>query len=189
MILPENDLYLQVFGKVAPSRRPLFLFYTHLIMTEQQIISILEPLVEKACEPFQAFKVSVSVKKGSQTEVEVSVQTRTGLTSGEATGISRSLNDLLESVDLFDGPWDLVVGSPGIGEPLRDFRALESQISRLVEVTFRADTGKKPVTGYLRSVSDAELIIEEKNKHKKEEPPRHALKTGEIEFVTVQVDW
>lgn len=158
-------------------------------MNDKNVRDLLIPIVDKACEPHQAFLVNLTVTGDSRKTVEISVQTDAGITSQQSVEITRSINEQLGETELFDSPWDLQVGSPGLGEPLTQFRALNSQINRCVEVNFPADSGRTPVTGYLRSIDGQILNIEEKVTKKKEEPKTHQINFNDLLNVIVQIEW
>lgn len=158
-------------------------------MNEKNIREILTPIVEKACEPHNAFLVSLSITGDTTKTVEISVQTDEGITSQQSVDITRSINEQLGDTDLFESKWDLQVGSPGLGEPLTSLRALNSQVNRLVEVNFRPESGKVPVKGYLKSVDGQILVIEEKAVKKNEEPKKHQINFSDLLNVIVQIEW
>lgn len=166
-----------------------FFYFIRFQMHEKNVLEILTPIVEKACEPHGAFLVSISVSGDTHKTVEISVQTDAGINSQQSVEITRSINEQLGETELFESKWDLQVGSPGLGEPLTSLRALNSQVNRLVEVNFPPESGQPSVIGYLKSLDGQILIIEEKAVKKKEEPKTHQINFSDLLNVIVQIEW
>ena len=145
----------------------------------------IEKLVDEtlAAEP-QYFRVQVKIKPTNN--IKVFIEGDNGITIEKCVQFNRSLYKKLEEIALFpDGDFSLEVSSPGVGEPLKDRRQYNRNISRDVEVVFN-DGAKKE--GKLLQVADADIIIETtEGKGKKTVTQQLVIPFNNIKTTTVQI--
>ena len=105
------------------------------------------------------FKVGFKVKPTNNFKVYIDGDK--GIDIDQCIKFNRALRKMIEERNLYPaGDFSLEVSSPGVDEPLKNMRQYKKNIGRLVEVTL-ADESKK--LGVLQSVSDNEIIIEQKS--------------------------
>lgn len=155
-------------------------------MKESEIISKLAKIVEPICTENSAFLVEITVLAGNKKVIEVVVQTDEGITSQQIISISREINKQTETVEFFETPYQVEVGSPGIGKPIKMLRALNSQIGRLLVIEFKKELNRQPLKGNLKSIDGQILSIEEK---KKKDTIIHTVNFDDIKTVMVDVEW
>lgn len=128
-------------------------------------MSVISPL--KKIEDFVAEITSLSgtifpveIKISPANDVKVFLDADDGITIEKCISINKALYKYIEESELFpDGNFSLEVSSPGIDEPLKLFRQYKKNTGRKVEVIL--NDGAK-LEGKLLSVSDDEIVIEEK---------------------------
>lgn len=155
-------------------------------MKESEIISKLAKIVEPICTENGAFLVEITVLAGNKKVIEVVVQTDEGITSQQIISISREINKQTETVEFFETPYQVEVGSPGIGKPIKMLRAFNSQMGRLLVIEFKKELNRQPLKGNLKSLDGQILSIEEK---KKKDTIIHIVNFDDIKTVMVDVEW
>ena len=80
---------------------------------------------------------------------------------------TRQLRKKIEDAALFpEGDFTMEISSPGVDEPLKQFRQYVKNIGRLVKVDF-VDAEEKPIIGRLKRTEEAEIELEITDKKKK----------------------
>lgn len=152
--------------------------------TQQLIHSI----ADRVCLESGAFVVDISLTGTPRKRViDIRVQTDEGIKSQECVEIARRINEELGDQDLFDSPWDIQVGSPGIGFKIRNWRALKSQTGRLVLVTFKA-TDRPVLKGHLKSIEPSGMILEIR-KDRKQPAELVTVDFEATDHVVVDIEW
>jgi ribosome maturation factor RimP len=80
---------------------------------------------------------------------------RGGVTIGDCQKISNTISRELNETDLINFPYALEVSSPGVERALKRPEHYSWAIGKTVEI----DTGENKITGYLRGVEKAGVII------------------------------
>ncbi len=80
-----------------------------------------------------------------------------GITIGECAGLSRKLEDLLDTHDPIDGSYVLEVSSPGLDRPLKSPRDYQRAVGQAVRLIIE---GKGELTGALLSCDDSGVVLE-----------------------------
>jgi ribosome maturation factor RimP len=84
-----------------------------------------------------------------------------------------------------NGDYSLEVSSPGLDEPLKNFRQYQKNIGRPVEV-ITIDGLKRE--GKLLSTNEQEIVVEEiKGKGKKAETIQHTILINQIKTTKIQI--
>lgn len=161
-------------------------FYFMGFMKESEIISRLTEIANPVCEELGAFLVEIIVLSGKKKSIEIVVQSDDGVKSQDIVAISREINKRTEEIEFFEDPYQIEVGSPGIGRPIKMIRALNSQIGRLLDIEFKKETGKQSVKGNLKAINGQILSVEVKSK---KESIIHEINFDDIKSVSVDVEW
>ena len=161
-------------------------FYFMGFMKESEIISKLTEIAVPVCEELGAFLVEIIVLSGKKKSIEIIVQSDEGVKSQDIVAISREINKRTEEIEFFQDPYQIEVGSPGIGRPIKMIRALNSQIGRLLDIEFKKETGKQPLKGNLKAINGQLLLVEVKTK---KETTSHEVNFDDIKTVCVDVEW
>ena len=155
-------------------------------MKDSEILAILTPIAEKACEEQSAFLVAIEILAGNKKLIEVIVQSDDGIKSGAVTAIARNINKEVEDIEFFQGEYHLDVGSPGIGRPISIIRELNPQINRLLKIEFKKELERQPLSAHLKSINGNILVLEEK---KKKETVMYEVDFADTQNVTVEVEF
>ncbi len=109
------------------------------------------------------FLVEMKILQGNQ--IRIFIDADQGSTIESLAGINRSLRKRIEEFNLFPGGnFSLEVSSPGLDEPLRQWRQYKKNIGREVDVWLK--NGQKK-TGILKEVQEDFIVLEYKQKKKK----------------------
>ena len=148
-----------------------------------QVEGLLDELLASETE---YFKVGFKVKPTNNFKVYIDGDK--GIDIDRCIQFNRALRKMIEDENLYPaGDFSLEVSSPGVDEPLKNLRQYKKNTGRLVEVTL-ADGSKKQ--GVLQSVSDSEIIIEQKSgKGKKEVTQQLQLPFQNIKTTIVQIQF
>lgn len=111
---------------------------------------------EKITELPGLFLVDVKMLPGNK--LIVLVDGDEAVTISDCAAISRHVGFHLEEENVIDVAYNLEVGSPGVGEPLKLPRQYVKNLGRLLGVVLR-DGAKRE--GTLLEVNDASIVIEE----------------------------
>lgn len=143
-----------------------------------EIRSLLQPLLEQT----DMFIVNMKVKPINN--IKIYLDSDTGFSVSKSAKINRNLYALIEEKQLFpDGDFSLEVSSPGVDEPLHEWRQYKKNITRKVLVTLTDGTEK---LGTLKDVSEERLVLEMPIPKKKEttivEIPFSDIKTTVVQI-------
>jgi ribosome maturation factor RimP len=123
-----------------------------------------------------AYLISVVVKgKGSSRKIEVLMDDDSGIRIQQCAWFSRRIREKIEGDDelleLVGENFDLMVSSPGLGEPIIIQRQYLRHIGKLLRITYTDDLGEqKELLGHLHEVELSEerggrlVILPEKSK-------------------------
>lgn len=143
----------------------------------EQIQALLLPLLEGT----DMFLTNIKIKPTNN--VKVYIDSDTGLSVTKSAIINRKLYALIEESGMFpDGDYSLEVSSPGVDEPLSQFRQYKKNLGRTVLVT-TADAEK---IGVLKEVAEDKLVLEVKVP-KKKETTTVEIPFSEIKKTVVQI--
>jgi len=129
-----------------------------------------------------AYLVDVSVKgKGSGRKIEILMDADTGIRIHQCAWFSRRLREKIEGDDelleLVGENFDVMVSSPGLGEPIFLPRQYIRHIGKLLNIKYTDQAGAEAeLCGHLQDVSLSEdgrswiIILPEKNKKKGAQP-------------------
>ena len=135
-----------------------------------------------------AYLIDVKVKgKGSGRKIEVLMDADIGIQIHQCAYVSRRIREKLEADDelleLVGENFDLMVSSPGLGEPIIIPRQYIRHVGKLLQITY-TDAQGEPVelTGHLQDVSLSDesggyiVIMPEKNKKRGQQSKTDAVK-------------
>ncbi|MEM1093497.1 MAG: ribosome maturation factor RimP [Bacteroidota bacterium] len=131
-----------------------------------------------------AFLVHLGVRghKGSRT-IEVYVDSADAIGLDQVAQISRDLGFLLETEEVVEGKYNLVVSTPGVDRPLVDARQFPKNVGRAFKL--KVETEEGPVTKKATLVAaDAEVATFEWANGEQE-----ALRYTEFYEAKVQLPW
>ena len=130
-----------------------------------------------------AYLIDINVKgKGSGRKIEILMDADDGIRIHQCAYISRRVRERIEGDDdlleLVGENFDLMVSSPGLGEPIIIPRQYIRHVGKLLQVTY-ADSNGEPVelVGHLQEVSlldenGAKIVIMPEQKKKKGQQPK-----------------
>jgi ribosome maturation factor RimP len=149
----------------------------------------------------EIYLVEAVVRAGGR-KIELSVDTDKGISIGECAKLSRAIRARLEACEdnimLADGDFDLLVASPGIGEPVRVHRQYLRHLGRRIRVNYIDSEGQpKEIDGRLleaavgAGVEEPSITIEAlmpgKKKRTAGQPPV-AFRLADVVKAVVQAD-
>ena len=144
----------------------------------EKIYALLEPLMDGT----DMFIVSIKIKPVNN--IKVFIDADSGFSIEKCVFVNRRLYTLIEESGIFpDGDFSLEVSSPGIDEPLVQFRQYSKNVGRKVAVTHLDD---KETIGKLMSVTENELELEIK-KPKEKTPAVVMIPFSDIKKTIVQI--
>ena len=149
-------------------------------MTEtiSKVYTLLEPLMDGT----DMFIVSIKIKPVNN--IKVFIDADSGFSIEKCVLVNRRLYALIEESQMFpDGDFSLEVSSPGIDEPLLQFRQYNKNIGRKLAVTHQDD---KETIGMLTAVTENELTLEVK-KVKEKVPVTVVVPFSDIKKAIVQI--
>lgn len=154
------------------------LFLNHMAEILDEIRSLLQPLLEQT----DMFIVNMKVKPINN--IKIYLDSDTGFSVDKSAKVNRNLYALIEEKQLFpDGDFSLEVSSPGVDEPLHEWRQYKKNIGRKVLVTL-ADGAEK--LGTLKEINEERLVLEMSVPKKKEttivEIPFSDIKTTVVQI-------
>ena len=151
----------------------------------EQHIHAIDQLVEELLSSDPAcFLIEVRVKPTNN--IKVYIDGDQGFTIEKCIAVNRALYKRIEEKGWFpDGDFSLEVSSPGLDEPLKNYRQYVKNTGRPVEVIL--NTGTK-VEGVMAEVTPEGIVVEEtKGKNKKKEVLRHSFPFNNIKTTKLQV--
>jgi len=146
------------------------------------------------------YLVEVAIRGGGR-KIELTVDTDRGISIDLCAKLSRRIRERLESDTEFEplagGDFDLLVSSPGIGEPIRMNRQYLRHVGRLLKVMYNdAEEERQEVTGRLLKAElegDEPCIVLEPvvsaKKKKKAEVPLLTLRLADVVKAMVQIEF
>jgi ribosome maturation factor RimP len=97
--------------------------------------------------------------------VRIYIDKEGGVSVEDCAEVSRSVEEALDADDLIDSPYVLEVSSPGLERELYSAADFEKFTGRLVKIKFAEPVNeRKSIKGYIASVKDGVIEIEEKAK-------------------------
>jgi ribosome maturation factor RimP len=145
----------------------------------EQITELLQPLMEGT----DIFIVNVKVKPINN--IKVFLDADTGFSIEKCTSVNRKLYSAIEEKQMFpDGDFSLEVSSPGIDEPLLQFRQYRKNIGRKVTVTDNEGVEK---TGMLTGATEDHITLEIKPVKQKDAIITAAIPFSNIKKTVVQI--
>jgi ribosome maturation factor RimP len=145
------------------------------------------------------YLVEAAIRAGGR-KIELTVDTDQGINIDRCAKLSRKLRERLEGDEEFEplagGDFDLMVSSPGIGEPIRVSRQYRRHVGRLFKVVcLDSEDERQEVAGRLLQAAieqDEPFIVLEPvvsaKKKKKAEVPPVTLRLADIVKATVQIE-
>ena len=133
----------------------------------------------------EIYVVEAAIRGGGR-KIELTVDTDKGVNIDQCAKLSRAIRARLEACEdnimLAEGDFDLLVSSPGIGEPITVKRQYLRHLGRLIRVNYHdADNQPKEITGRLLEAAVSadveapsitiEAVKEGKKKRTAGEPP------------------
>lgn len=145
-----------------------------------KIILLAEPLLQ-GTDMF-----IVRIKDKPTNNIKLFVDADEGMSISKCADINRKLYKLIEEAALYpDGDFSLEVSSPGIDEPLAQFRQYKKNIGRKVLVSKQDETQH---LGLLKEASEEQIVVEETvGKGKKKEVKTVAIPVTDINKTVVQI--
>ena len=137
----------------------------------------IKDLAEKSLANPTHFLVEAVVSKHKPWKFTVIVDGDQGITIDDCAGLSRALNESLES-EISD-PYTLEVSTPGLDHPLKLKRQYQKNVGRGLKVV-RKD--KSIITGSLKQTEEEKIVIETEIGHGK----KSELKIIEIPFTEIE---
>lgn len=122
-----------------------------------RIRSLLEPTAESL--GLRIWDVEY-VKEGTEMVLRITIDKENGVTIDDCELMHRTIDPLLDEVDLIENAYRLEVSSPGIERLLTRPEHFQESIGSLVEVRFFAPlNGRKSIEGILQAASDSEITV------------------------------
>jgi ribosome maturation factor RimP len=151
----------------------------NMVEVIEKVYRLLEPLLDGT----DIFVVNIKVKPVNN--IKVFLDADSGFSIEKCSSVNRRLYAQIEAGQMFpDGNFSLEVSSPGVDEPLLQYRQYKKNIGRKVTVTDNEDTEK---TGLLKEVTEDHLILEIKGKKAKDETIQAEIPFSNIKKTVVQV--
>lgn len=147
--------------------------------TTEKILSFLEPILEGT----DIFVVNVRVKPINN--IKVYLDAESGFSIEKCSMVNRKLYAQIEAAEMFPaGDFSLEVSSPGVDEPLLQYRQYVKNIGRKVTVTDSEDVEK---TGILKEVTEENITLEIKPAKQKESLIITQIPFSNIKKTVVQI--
>ena len=147
--------------------------------TTEKILSFLESILEGT----DIFVVNVRVKPINN--IKVYLDAESGFSIEKCSMVNRKLYAQIEAAEMFPaGDFSLEVSSPGVDEPLLQYRQYVKNIGRKVTVTDSEDVEK---TGILKEVTEENITLEIKPAKQKESLIITQIPFSNIKKTVVQI--
>jgi ribosome maturation factor RimP len=160
-----------------------------------------EAMAEVSAGTGQEIYLVDAVVRGGGRTIELTVDTDKGINIDQCAKVSRKIRARLESYEddimLAAGDFDLLVSSPGIGEPITVKRQYLRHLGRLIRISFMdADGQRQEIDGRLLQAAVAdedepyivfEPVMAGKKKRKADVPPM-TLRLADIVKAVVQTE-
>ena len=148
----------------------------------------------------EIYLVEAAIRGGGR-KIELTVDTDRGISIDLCAKLSRKIRERLEGDEAFEplagGDFDLMVSSPGLGEPIRVSRQYLRHVGRLFRVIYLdADEERQELTGRLVSAATdteepsivLEPVVSAKKKRLAEVPPV-TLRLADVLKAMVQIEF
>lgn len=135
------------------------------------------------------FLVEIKISK-TLNKVEIILDGDQGIGFDKCSEINKIIGNYIEENNLIERSYNLVVGSPGIGKPLKLIRQYNNQIGRTLTIKLKSGAIKEGVL--LEIVEQSKIIIKEKtnkNKSKKIQAKESEISFSEIEQARVEISF
>jgi ribosome maturation factor RimP len=147
--------------------------------TTEKIRAFLEPILEGT----DIFVVNVKVKPINN--IKVYLDAESGFSIEKCSMVNRKLYAQIEAAEMFPaGDFSLEVSSPGVDEPLVQYRQYVKNIGRKVTVTDMEDAEK---TGILKEVTEEYITLEIKPAKQKQSLIVTQIPFSNIKKTVVQI--
>jgi len=147
-----------------------------------ETIEIITDLLTPLLEGTDMFIVNVKIKPINN--IKVYLDADQGLSIDKSASVNRKLYALIEAAQMFpDGDYSLEVSSPGVDEPLSQWRQYKKNIGRKVLVTPMEGPDK---LGTLKDVNEEQIVLEMPIP-KKKETTIEEIPFSEIKKTVVQI--
>ena len=102
-----------------------------------------------------------TITKGNKKKpnFEIYIDSKNGVSAGNCADFSRELKSRLESTEIANLDYRLVVSSPGIDEPIKFFEQYEKHINREFKLSYNDGENVKSIEAVLIGISDEDLIF------------------------------
>lgn len=146
-----------LFKKVPPVG--LFLLNSgespKLSRLHEEIVARLQQLIIPIAESRNTYLIDISIRgdRGGKV-VEIFLDADRGVSSDTCAAVSRELSRLLDTADLINGSYQLIVSSPGLDRPLKLARQYPKHVGRRLDVLVRISQESKKVEGILSGVTE-----------------------------------
>lgn len=153
------------------------------MLQKADLMPVLATLVPQA-DP-AAYVVDVAVLNGRQKALRIEVDTDTGIALGAVISITRLLREELDKHLPAAADYELEVGSPGVGSPLRHPRQWAANVGRNLQV--RTLEGRD-LRGKLAAVTAVDFTLEWEQKNpatRKKETVSHTIALSAIKEAKV----
>lgn len=125
-------------------------------LTENNINQKIAEIVEKT----GFFPVEIIVRGNPNKRViEVFIDGVKDVSASDCAGVSREINEALETMPEAGSDYRLDVSSPGVDKPLKFLKQYPKHINRNFEVSYKSGDDTKKLTGKLMSVDEEELTF------------------------------
>jgi ribosome maturation factor RimP len=133
-----------------------------LAARRERVREVVEPVVTAAGYDLEELVLS---RAGRRQLVRVVVDGDGGVSLDDIADVSRAVSAALDAAEevageLFAGEYALEVGSPGVDRPLTLPRHWRRNVSRLVAVQIRSETGDRQVTGRVLGADDEGIVLD-----------------------------
>ncbi len=134
-----------------------------------------------------AYLIDIKVKgKGNSRKIEILMDADIGIRIHQCAYMSRRIREQIEGDDelleMIGENFDLIVSSPGLGEPIIIPRQYIRHVGKLLQVTYTGPDGEPvELAGHLQDVSLSDesgshiVIMPEKNKKRGQQPKTEAI--------------
>lgn len=114
--------------------------------------------------------------------LRVLITDKDGITLDNCAAVSRKLNYELDIVDLIPTKYFLEVSSPGLERPLKNMSHYRQAAGETVKVVYSLNKGNISISGLLKEVTPASLIIEPDDNKETQEIPISSIKRARTVF-------
>lgn len=143
----------------------------------------IETLARQACDELEMYLVEVRIRGDKRQPIfEIFADTEKGITLKECEILTRTLQDLIDMDDNFQGNYRLNVSSPGLDRSLTRNFEFKRNIGQLLIVKLRSADGVIEKVGELAGFDDEnlQLIVNEK---------MEIINRADLEEAKVKIKW